>query len=103
MRFFLISDNIDTRLGMRLAGIEGIVVHEKEEVISELKTAMSDKDIAIILITEKLAELCQKEVYNYKQNNPSPLILIVPDRHGAGRNEDAIANYVKEAIGINIR
>ena len=28
MKFFLISDNIDTQMGMRLAGIEGVVVHE---------------------------------------------------------------------------
>ena len=32
MRFYLISDNVDTAMGMRLAGIEGIVVHEDSEV-----------------------------------------------------------------------
>ena len=31
MKFFLISDNIDTQMGMRLAGIEGVVVHERQE------------------------------------------------------------------------
>ena len=30
MKFYLISDNIDTQIGMRLAGIEGIVLHEKK-------------------------------------------------------------------------
>ena len=30
MRFYLISDNVDTQVGMRLAGIEGVVVHEPE-------------------------------------------------------------------------
>ena len=29
MRMFLISDNVDTLTGMRLAGIDGVVVHEK--------------------------------------------------------------------------
>ena len=29
MKMYLISDNIDTWTGMRLAGIEGAVVHEK--------------------------------------------------------------------------
>ena len=29
---YLISDNIDTWTGMRLAGVEGAVVHEKEEL-----------------------------------------------------------------------
>ena len=28
---YLISDNIDTLTGMRLAGVDGIVVHEREE------------------------------------------------------------------------
>ncbi len=32
MRFYLISDNVDTQVGMRLAGIEGVVVHEADEV-----------------------------------------------------------------------
>ena len=31
MRFFLLSDNIDTQMGMRLAGIEGVVVHERRK------------------------------------------------------------------------
>ena len=32
MKMFLISDNIDTYTGMRLAGVEGVVVHEREEL-----------------------------------------------------------------------
>ena len=32
MRMFLISDNVDTLTGMRLAGIDGVVVHEKQEI-----------------------------------------------------------------------
>lgn len=29
MKMYLISDNIDTQTGMRLAGVDGVVVHEK--------------------------------------------------------------------------
>ena len=36
MKMYLISDNIDTMTGMRLAGIEGVVVHEKEELKAAL-------------------------------------------------------------------
>ena len=28
MKMYLISDNIDTQTGMRLAGVDGVVVHE---------------------------------------------------------------------------
>ena len=29
MKMYLISDNLDTLTGMRLAGVDGIVVHER--------------------------------------------------------------------------
>ena len=32
MKMFLISDNVDTYTGMRLAGVDGVVVHEREEL-----------------------------------------------------------------------
>ena len=41
MKFFLISDNIDTQMGMRLAGIEGVVVHERQEVLEVLEKVLS--------------------------------------------------------------
>mgnify|MGYP003400897553 CR=1 FL=1 len=40
MKFFLISDNVDTKMGMRFAGIEGVVVHQEDEVRSQLDKAM---------------------------------------------------------------
>ena len=30
MKMYLISDNLDTLTGMRLAGVDGIVVHERD-------------------------------------------------------------------------
>ena len=39
MKFFLISDNVDTKMGMRFAGIEGVVVHQEDGVRSELEKA----------------------------------------------------------------
>ena len=52
MKFYLISDNVDTKMGMRFAGIPGVVVHEEEEVRRELMQAMEREDIAVILMTE---------------------------------------------------
>ena len=31
MRFYCISDNVDTQIGLRLVGIEGEVVHKRRE------------------------------------------------------------------------
>ena len=102
MKYYLISDNIDTRMGMRLAGVEGCVVHTAEETERELKKAVGDESIGILLITEKLSELCPELVYDIKLHAKRPLIVVIPDRHGSGRGVDSITRYVNEAIGVKV-
>ena len=102
MKFFLISDNVDTKMGMRFAGIEGVVVHKEEDVRRELTEAMNKKDIAVILMTEHLVSLCPDLVYDLKLNRKQPLIVEIPDRHGNGRTKDSITRYVQDAIGVKI-
>ncbi len=102
MRFYLISDNIDTQMGMRLAGIEGTVVHTADEVRAALKSAMGNEAVGVVLITEKLVNLCPDLVYELKLKCKRPLIVEIPDRHGSGRANDSITRYVREAIGVKI-
>jgi V/A-type H+-transporting ATPase subunit F len=102
MRMFLISDNIDTKTGMRLAGIDGVVVHERQEIIEALKAAVNDADIGIILITELLAEQVPDIIRDYKLSLGRPLIVEIPDRHGTRRPPDHIMRYINEAIGLKL-
>ena len=102
MKMYLISDNKDTQMGMRLAGVEGSVVHEPDEVIAELKKAVSDSSIGIILLTEKLGKLIPEYIDELKLNTPTPLIVEIPDRHGSRDIADSINRHVRKAIGLKI-
>lgn len=102
MRFYLISDNVDTQVGLRLAGIEGVVVHEAAEVKQALEYATAQEDIAVVLITARLLALLPDMIYNLKLKMKKPLIVEIPDRHGDGRTKDSISRYVREAIGLKI-
>lgn len=102
MKYFLLSDNIDTLTGMRLAGVEGVVVHEKEEFKQEFDRVLKNKDVAVLLITEKLVDLAPEYIEEQKVNNKIPLIVELPDRHGTSRPDDYILNYVKDAIGVRL-
>jgi V/A-type H+-transporting ATPase subunit F len=102
MRFFLISDNSDTREGMRLAGIEGVVAHEADAVMDALEKAAAAPDIGLVLLTAKLSDLCRDEIREFKLSHSRPLIVEVPDRHGRGGVSEAITRYVREAVGIQI-
>ena len=102
MKMFLISDNVDTLTGMRLAGIPGVVVHMKDELMRAFDEALADKDIGIILLTEKFGRDFPDYVNSIKLATKMPIIIDVPDRHGSGRRSDFITAYVNEAIGLKL-
>jgi V/A-type H+-transporting ATPase subunit F len=102
MKMFLISDNVDSKTGMRLAGVDGVVVHEKEQVIEQLEKIVSDPSIGIVLITEKLVDLIPQQIAEMKISLSRPLIVEIPDRHGSYKGGDYITKYIREAIGLKI-
>ena len=102
MKFYLISDNIDTQIGLRLGGIEGTVVHSAEEASEALDRAMKQEDVCIVLMTEKAVAFCRDKVYDYKLSRPQPLIVEIPDRHATSQISDTISRYLQEAIGIKL-
>lgn len=102
MKMYLISDNVDTATGMRLAGVNGQVVHDKEHLKETLDTVLADKDIGIVLITEHLSREFPDTINDIKLNRKLPLLVEIPDRHGTGRRADFITSYVGEAIGLKL-
>lgn len=102
MKLFVISDNIDTQMGMRLTGIEGVVVHEPQEVAGALERVFSDGEIGVVLMTTKLVNLCSELVFEYKLNHKRPLIVEIPDRHATSHISETISRYIREAVGIRI-
>ncbi|HMM69835.1 MAG TPA: V-type ATP synthase subunit F [Gudongella oleilytica] len=101
MKSFLISDNRDTIIGMRLANIEGVLAQTREEIIARFNEAVEDKDIGIIIITEKIFEEMKEEVLELKRTGSSQLIVTIPDRTGL-KDKNFIMRYIKESIGIKI-
>lgn len=102
MKIFLISDNVDTYTGMQLAGIDGIVVHAKQDLEEAFQRVLTDKEVGIILLTEKFGRDYPDVVNTMKLDTKLPLIIEIPDRHGTGRKPDFITAYVNEAIGLKL-
>ncbi len=102
MQLYVISDNHDTLVGLRLAGIDGVVVHTAAEVRSALMAAIDNSEIGIVLMTEKLVALSPDLVYDLKLHRQRPLIVEIPDRHGSGRSSESITRYIRDAIGVKI-
>ncbi|MDD3140012.1 MAG: V-type ATP synthase subunit F [Lachnospiraceae bacterium] len=102
MKMYLISDNVDTYTGMRLAGVDGCIVHERDELYNELQKVLADKTIGIVLLTEKFGREFPEIIDEIKLKRKMPLLVEIPDRHGTGRKSDFITSYVNEAIGLKL-
>ncbi len=102
MKVFCISDNNDTMLGMRLCGIEGVVLKERDEILKQLDALIADEEIAIVLLTTRAIEEVADVVSNYKLNLQRPLLVEIPDRFGSLEIGETIDSYISDAIGIKL-
>lgn len=102
MKMYLISDNIDTHTGMRLAGIDGVVVHTALELKEAFNNVLQDKEVGIVLLTESFSKKFPDIVNDVKLKHKLPLFIDIPDRHGTRRKPNFITDYVNEAIGLKL-
>ncbi len=102
MKMYLISDNVDTYTGMRLAGVDGVVVHERDELRNALEKVLADKTVGIVLLTEKFGREFPDIIDTFRLERKMPLLVEIPDRHGTGRKKDFITSYITEAIGLKL-
>ena len=102
MKMYLISDNIDTQIGLRLAGIDGIVAHERGEIEAAMNRAFEDKELGILIFTEKAADEVKSEIAAARMTRHTPLIIEIPDRHGSRDIAGSINQMVEESIGLKL-
>ena len=72
---YLISDNVDTYTGMRLAGVDGVVVHERDELKKALEDVLADKTVGIVLLTEKFGREFPDIIDTFRLERKMPLLV----------------------------
>ena len=99
MRMFLISDNTDSQMGFRLAGVEGVVVHDKKSLMEHVDAVIEDPSIGILLITTILFDMNRDVLLDLKLNLKHPLIVEVSDRHQSHEVQSMIDETIAKIIG----
>lgn len=101
MKFYVIGDKL-TVLGFRMVGVDGTVVTDAPEAEEAIKKAVKDKELGIILITEKTANLVSSLVEDLFYTTAFPLILEIPDREGPVEGRGSVRDIVKNAVGLSV-
>ncbi|MHA1238185.1 MAG: V-type ATP synthase subunit F [Candidatus Odinarchaeia archaeon] len=103
MKIIALGDK-DTVVGLKLAGIdEGYTPTSIEDAVKYLtQKAYEDKDVGLVIVTEKLGRELRKSVKELF-DQPMPIIIEIPDKHGPIKEEDPIRELIKRAIGVEIK
>lgn len=99
MRMFLISDNVDTQMGFRLAGIEGVVVHDEPALQEALTQVRKDDRVGIILLTSVAYDLAREALNDLKLQASTQLIVEISDRHQSHDVSSMLADTLKHITG----
>lgn len=101
MKSFLICNDQETLVGMRLAGVQGVILNEREAVLNTIHEKIKDDETGIIIITKAVMALAEKEIMAIKLKHKVKLIVEIP---GAGLDyeSDYITRHIRESIGIKI-
>lgn len=99
MRMYLISDNVDTQMGFRLAGIEGVVVHDEPSFKEALALVQKDDQVGIILLTSVVYDFDRPALDAMKLKAQTQLIVEVSDRHQSHDVSAMMAETLKHITG----
>ena len=75
MKMYCISDNIETAIGLKFAGIETVVVNEKIEADEEIEKVLKDNSIGILIVTNQVYEFSQIKLDEIKHKLKMPLLV----------------------------
>ncbi len=75
MKMYCITDHIDTAIGLKLTGIEAVVVQEKEDIENQLQKVLENETIGILIVTENIYEIAKQQLDEIKQKFKMPLLV----------------------------
>ncbi len=101
MKFYCIADE-DTVRGFRLAGVAGQAVASAPEAAAAVGTAVAQRDCAVIILTETVADSIRPQVERIRFESQQPLIVEIPGPAGPLANRKSLRQLAQEAVGIHI-
>lgn len=94
----------DVATYFRIAGVKNSYeIAKPEEASGIVESLANDKEVAIIIVTEKIAERV-KPVIDVISRRVYPTIITIPGREGPGAEKiSPILDLVKRTVGVDIK
>ncbi len=111
MKYYVIAER-ELVLGFKLVGVEGAIVTNSEEALEAftkitgqeqgLSAPNVEERPKVLIITEDVAVMLEKEVLNWQKCGDYPLIVEIPGINGHIEGRKTMTDAIREAIGIHV-
>lgn len=98
----LVIGNQQAVLGFSLVGVHGEVAATAAEVNQALDTALANRDVGIVLVTQDMARLIEARMDQLKLRSTVPLVVEIPGPEGVSPDQPSLSEVVRRAIGIKL-
>ena len=92
----------DAVRGFALVGVQGQIATTDETVDQALNTALDDKSIGIILVTEEAAALVRQRMDYLLAHSTVPLVVEIPGPGGPQANRPSLSDVIRRTTGVRI-
>jgi len=110
MNFYIIGSR-EIVLAFQMTGIKGCIVENRSEALEAFEritgkggfgNVPTDEHPKVLILTEDVASLIEKEEIEWQKTGKFPLIVEVPGINGHLEGRKTLTDSIREAIGINI-
>ena len=99
MKFFLLTKDLQSYIGFRLAGIDGEVIEDKAAFLKRLDKVCNDASIGIVLVTDELVNENKGQFLKIKAQRNKPIIEI-PASNSEYSIKESVDSYINNIIGV---
>ncbi len=75
MKIYCISDSLETAIGMKLAGVESVVLNSKDEIDKKIDEVSNNQDIGILVISKEIYQMSKEKLDNIIKFKRTPLVI----------------------------
>ena len=77
MKIYCIVDNLETEVGVKLAGGDGIILNDEAEIINKIDEVVENSSIGVLVVTKNIYDLAREKIDGIRLNKKLPLIAII--------------------------
>lgn len=101
MKSIVLASQKETIVGLRLAGIQGILIKDAKKVIPRVEELINDSSIGTIMITQELFKVNQEALLEIKFKLKEKMIIKIPG-FNEKMEESLIYDHIRDSVGLKL-